>query len=152
MPDVTIAPSDEACQAIVDRINAGTTYTLPVPATYGRVIFADMETITGFSCDVVHLSEQQLNETLDAEDSTQHTLMVWVRDKLPDQLPATIAARMLIFRQIFQQLNTYRNPSQRVTVWQCGDDDETNPDKELLEESNLFEAGLRLVVEVKPPA
>jgi hypothetical protein len=59
---------------------------------------------------------------------------------------------MLIFRQIFQQLNTYRNPSQRVTVWQCGDDDETNPDKELLEESNLFEAGLRLVVEVKPPA
>jgi hypothetical protein len=69
MPDVTIAPSDEACQAIVDRINAGTTYTLPVPATYGRVIFADMETITGFSCDVVHLSEQQLNETLDAEDS-----------------------------------------------------------------------------------
>ena len=154
---VTIAPEDEACQAIVARINAGSggTYTLPQAATYDYQLVDEMAGVTGLRVDVIHQDASQLNETLDTEDRSTHYLMIWVRAKLSTVTPATIAAKMLILRQIYQQVNNYNTSNGLVKVWDCGYTDTTdpnreeNPSKKLLLEHGFFKAFIKLRVEVE---
>jgi hypothetical protein len=157
MNNATIDPSDEARQAIVDRINTATTFSLLIPADYGRIIIDELEEITCLQVDVVHQDQTQLNETLDIEDRSSHFLIVWVREKLPDIEKETLKQRMLILRQVFQRLNNFNSADGRVKVWDCGYTDtsdpnrEENPSKSLLLLSHFFKAFVKLRVEVEAP-
>ena len=152
MGNVTIAPSDEACQALVAWINAGGAYTLPSPCTYSYLTVEELGDVTALTVDVTHVSGKQLNDSLSREDPSEQTLIVWVRDKLPSQAVAEIAARNLIFQQIYQRVNAYRVTSNRVMVRQCGYDDVENPDKDLIPTQLLYKAGITVKAEVRAPA
>ena len=84
---VTMAPSTEAMQAIVARINSATTYCLAVVAEYRETLVDPLEEITDLRCDVVSESEEQLVETLATEDRTSHVLRIWLRKKLDNLTP-----------------------------------------------------------------
>lgn len=146
---VTIAPSVEACQAIADRINAGTTYCLPVKAEVADVLVDRMETDSRvWLVDVIHEEEQQLEETLSAEDPTSHEIRVWVRSRVRQNDTEQTAALKLILRQIFQQLNTHSDASSRVKLWESEVDGSEIPNKAMLREQGIFSASLTLRVEV----
>ena len=115
---VTTAPATEACIAIRDRINSGTTYTLDRLAEYSRLEVNPLEEISELQIDVVAVSEEQLSETLDSEDRTSHRIAIWMRDKLLDLEPETIDAKCLIARQVFQRLLNFRSANGRVQVWE----------------------------------
>ncbi|MES2788130.1 MAG: hypothetical protein V4719_00815 [Planctomycetota bacterium] len=151
MADVTIAPSDEACQALVAWINAGDKYTLPAPSAYSYLTIEELGDVTQLQVDVTHVSAIQLSDSLDGEDPSVHTIIVWVRDKLPTKATAEIAVRNLIFQQIYQRVNGYRFPANRVKVRECGYDDVENPDRDLIETQLLFKAGITIKAEVSPP-
>lgn len=152
MGAVAIAPSDEACQALVAWINGGGAYTLPTPSSYSYLAVEDLAEATALTVDVTHVSGKQLQESLAIEDPSEHTLIVWVRDKLTSAEVTEVAARNLIFQKIFQRINAYRITSNRVMVRQCGYDDVENPDRDLIKNQLLFQAGITVKVEVKPPA
>ncbi len=148
---VTTAPADEACLSLVDRINEGTgTYALNLLATYERVAVDRAEEVSGLRVDVLHESEQDLNETLDVEQRTSHEISVYIREKLPDLQPETLAARALVVRQIFQRVNQFNSSDQRVKVWDCNRDKRMDPDKNLLRKLRMFVARIVLRVEVEP--
>lgn len=148
---VTTAPADEACLALVDRINEGVgAYALNVLATYERVAVDRLEEISGLRVDVLHESERDLSESLDVEQRTSHEISVYIREKLPDLQPETIAARALIVRQIFQRVNEFNSADGRVKVWECNRDKRMDPDKGLLRRLRLFVARVVLRVEVEP--
>lgn len=147
---VATAPSAEACQAIVDRINSGSgiTYTLPSAATYTRELTEDLTDPSELEVTVVHDRQTDLQKRLDVEDLTSHAMRVVVRKKLDGgYAQADVDALELITRQIFQRLNEYR--SGRVSVWDCGVADDIAPDKRLLRQANLYEATIPMRVEVE---
>lgn len=154
---VTIAPSTEACQALVDRINDGTDYALDFVAEYSRVEINPLEEISGRRVDVVHIDEKQLNETFDVEDRTSHTIIVWIREKLTDLSPEQLDPLCLVVRQIFQRLNTndtsnaggWDSADGRVRVWEIDEETRMVPDKSLLRQAGLFVAKIVLRVEVE---
>lgn len=152
MGAVTIAPSDEACQALVAWINSGGAYTLPSACTYSYSTVDELGDVTELLVDVTHVSGKQLQESLSPEDPSEHTLIVWLRDKLPDASTTEVAARNLIFQQLYQRINAYRVSGNRVMVRACGYDDVENPDRDLIRTQLLFRAGVTVKVEVKPPA
>ncbi len=151
MGDVTIAPCDEACEAIVARINSATTYTLPQPAEYLPVVIDQLEEVDGLRVDVVHEFEQDLQETLDIEDRTSHIIRIWIRDKLPDDSIAEVKSRNLIVRQIWQRVNNFHSANGRVKVWDIGKNRGEIPGKLMLVEAGFYKAYIELRVEVEPP-
>jgi hypothetical protein len=146
---VAVAPSTEACQALVDHINAGTAYALDVLASYSRVEINPLQMIDGRRVDVVHVDETQLNRTLAIEDSTSHKIVIWIREKLQDREPETIDALCLLVRQIYQRVNNFTSDDRRVTVWETDEETRMTPDKSLLNQSGLFVASIVLRVEVE---
>ena len=146
---VSKAPSTEAMQAIVDRINSGITYEFDVVATYSEQIIDPMEEITQLRVDVVSESEEQLNETLDIEDRTNHVLMIWIRKKVQTLSNAEIDPLKLLARQIFQRVNDYDTPDGRVKVWEAETDSKQCPDKSLLRQLRMFVASITLRIEVE---
>jgi hypothetical protein len=146
---VTIAPSTEAMQAIVARINSATTYCLAVVAEYRETLVDPLEEITDLRCDVVSESEEQLVETLATEDRTSHVLRIWLRKKLDNLTPDEIDPLKLLFRQIFQRVNNYDTTDRRVTVWECDIEPKEVPLKDFLQQAGLFVASIVLRVEVE---
>lgn len=146
----TIAPSVEATQAIIDRINTGTVYELEIVAQRQEVVVDHLEEVNELRVDVVHEEETQLEETLDEEDRTSHEIRVYVRSKVPDRTPDQIDPLKLLTRQIFQQVNEYDSTNGRVKVWQCDIEPRQAADKELLRQHGIFVAAIMLRVEVEP--
>lgn len=145
---VTIAPSAEACLALVDRINSGTAYSLDRVAKYSRVEVSPLEEIRHLEIDVVAVDEEQLSETLDIEDRTSHKIAIWIRDKLPDLQPETIDELCLLVRQIFQRVNNFDSADGRVRVWEVDKGTRMTPDKDRLNTMHLFDAVVMLWVRV----
>lgn len=146
----TIAPSVEAGQAIVDRINAATTYALEVVAQRQEVIVDHLEEVNELRVDVVHEEETELEDTLNVEDRTSHEIRIYVRSKVSDMTPDSIDPLKLLTRQIFQQVNNYDSPDGRVKVWQCDVEPRQAADKELLRQHGVFVAAIMLRAEVEP--
>lgn len=145
---VTIAPATEACQALVDQINAGTAYVLEREAAYSRVEVDPLEEIDGLRIDVVAVEETQLNETLAVEDRSSHKIAVWIRAKLDDVQPETLDALALLVRQVYQRVNNFSSADRRVKVWETDEETRMNPDKVLLNQHRLFVVAIVLRVEV----
>ena len=146
---VTIAPSVEAMQAIVDRINTGETYCLDLAAKRSETLVDPLEEISELRCDVVSESEEQLVETLDVEDRTSHIIRIWLRKKLSYITPDEIDPLKLLFRQLFQRVNNYDTTDGRVKVWECEVDSKEVPIKDFLQQAGLFVASVVLRVEVE---
>lgn len=146
---VTVAPSSEACTALVDRINAGTAYALDRVVAYSRVEVSSVEELDSLQIDVVAVDETQLSETLALEDRSSHKIAIWIRDKLPDKQPETIDARCLLARQIFQRVNNWDSDDGRVRVWQADEETQLSPNKDFLHQFNAFVAVIVLRVEVE---
>lgn len=149
---VTIAPSEEACQAIVDRINTGTTYPLIFSATYTENLTEDVEELDALRVDVVPLNEIQLQETLSVEDRTEHEIAVEVRRKIKTTAQAEVANVKLTARKIYQRVNNFNSADGRVQVWECDYESNENPNKKLLADHQIFRSRLLLKVRVSPSA
>ena len=146
---VSKAPSTEAMQAIVSRINAGRAYQFDVAATYTEQLIDELEEFTELRVDVVSDSETQLNETLDVEDRTSHIIMIYVRKKVRTLDNDEIDRLKLLVRQIFQQVNDYDTTDQRVRVWEAETDPKQCPDKSILRQIRMFVASITLRIEVE---
>lgn len=146
---VTVAPSTEACLALVDRINAAMTFSLDVQAGYSRVEVNPLEEISERKVDVVHIEETQLNRTFDIEDPTSHKIAIWIREKVADKEPETLDALCLLVRQIFQRVNNWDSADRRVRVWETDEETRMTPDKSILNQLGLFVAVIMLRVEVE---
>lgn len=153
MAAVTRSPSTEAMSAIVDMLNSvkGGAFAFEVEATYSEQIIDPMEEIKELRVDVVSESEEQLNETLDIEDRTNHIIMIWVRKKVRTLSNDEIDPLKLFVRQIFQIVNNYDSPDKRVRVWEAETDPKQCPDKSLLRQIRMFVASITLRVEVEAP-
>ena len=146
----TLAPSTEAVNAIVARINAGTTYTLDLKAEARELIIDPTEEVTELRVDVCHESEQQLFETLDAVDNTQHAIRIWIRKKVADITPQELNPLRLLCRQILRQVDQYVTTDWRVRVWQAGFETQEVADKAVLYSQRMFVASISCEVQVKP--
>lgn len=146
----TLAPSTEAVNAIVARINAGTTYNLDLKAEARELIIDPTEEVTELRVDVCHESEQQLFETLDAVDNTQHAIRIWVRKKVADITPQELNPLRLLCRQILRQVDQYVTTDRRVRVWQAGFETQEVADKAVLYSQRMFVASISCEVQVKP--
>jgi len=146
----TLAPSTEAVNAIVARINAGTTYTLDLKAEARELIVDPTEEVTELRVDVCHESEQQLFEMLDAVDNTQHAIRIWIRKKVADITPQELNPLRLLCRQILRQVDQYVTTDWRVRVWQAGFETQEVADKAVLYSQRMFVASISCEVQVKP--
>jgi len=146
----TLAPSTEAVNAIVARINAGTTYNLDLKAESRELIIDPTEEVTELRVDVCHESEQQLFETLDAVDNTQHAIRIWIRKKVADITPQELNPLRLLCRQILRQVDQYVTTDWRVRVWQAGFETQEVADKAVLYSQRMFVASISCEVQVKP--
>lgn len=146
---VTIAPSVEASQAIVDAINDSSTYCLEVVAERLEMAVDPLEEVTTLRVDVVHETEEQLEETLDVEDRTSHQIRIWVRKKVSAVTPDELDPLKLLVRQLFQRVNNFNSADARVKVWQSEIEGNQVPDKEILKQTWLFVAVILLRVEVE---
>lgn len=146
---VTIAPATEAMQAIVDQINGGGAYDLPVAAKYLETTIDPLEEITSLRVDVVSEGEEQLNETLDIEDRTSHQIRVWIRKKVRPENQDQIDYLKLLHRQLFQRLNNFTSSDGRVEVWEIDNDAKEVPIKSIMQQLGVFAATLVMRVEVE---
>jgi hypothetical protein len=146
----TLAPSTEAVNAIVARINAGTAYNLDLKAEARELIIDPTEEVTELRVDVCHESEQQLFETLDALDNTQHAIRIWIRKKVADITPQELNPLRLLCRQILRQVDQYVTTDWRVRVWQAGFETQEVADKAVLYSQRMFVASISCEVQVKP--
>lgn len=147
---VTVAPSAEVCQAIVDRINAGSggQYTLATAATYYYQKTDALEaSTTAAQVDVIHEGERDLEDTLDIETRTSHDLRIWIRAKVSGRAPSDLNPLLLLLRKLFQQVNNYR--TSRVKVVEINGDDDDQPDKGFIRQTGLFSASILLRVELE---
>lgn len=149
---VSIAPSVESTQAIVDRINSGTAYELDIVAERVEQAVDPLEEVKTLRVDVVHETEEQLEETLDVEDRTSHEIRIWVRKKVSSVSNDDLDPLKLLVRQLFQRVNNFDSSSGRVKVWQCELEGKQVPDKDILQQAWLFVASIVLRVEVEPSA
>jgi hypothetical protein len=147
----TIAPADEACEALVARINAaGAAYTLPTAATYSYQEVEGLEEITGLRVDVVPISEKVLDQTLDGANYSSHQIRIVIRKQVTDTTPTTIKPLTLIRRQIFERLDNWDSSDKRVRVWDASIEDDESPSKVDLRDKQLYRASILLRVEVAP--
>jgi hypothetical protein len=144
---VSQAPSTEAMVAIVERINSGTAYALPVRVSYSETIDDYLDDIPDLRVDVCQEEEEQLSETLDVEDRTSHLIRVWVRQRTGTQ--EMVDAAKLIVRQVWQRVNNFNSSNGRVKVWECDLDPKEIPDKATLKQTGLFVVSMLLRVEVE---
>ena len=144
----TLAPSTEAVNAIVARINAGTAYNLDLKAEARELIVDPTEEVTELRVDVCHESEQQLFETLDSVDNTQHAIRIWVRKKVADITPQELNPLRLLCRQILRQVDQYVTTHWRVRVWQAGFETQEVADKAVLYSQRMFVASISCEVHV----
>jgi len=142
---LTIAPADEACQAIVDRINSGGEYSLSLDANYSRTEIDYLEELDRLRVDVVAVSETQPNDQLDASENSSHKIQVIIRSKTTSKDVQDLA---LIVRQVFLRLDNFNSSDRRVCVWECDVEEKENPVKSLLNDANLFVSVVNLRVEV----
>lgn len=142
---LTISPADEACQAIVNRINSGTDYRLSFDAKYSRTEIDRLEEIDRTRVDVVAVTETQPNNQLDAMENSSHKIQVVIRSKLFGKDVSDLA---LFVRQLFLRLDNFNSTDRRVCVWECDVDEKENPDKSFLNDANLFVSSINLRVEV----
>lgn len=149
MSAVTIDPSVEACIALVDRINSGTTYHRDVTAIYSEQLVDPLEEIDGLRIDVASEESETLDETLDVENRSSHQIRVWLRAKVEDFEADTIKPLKLLFSQLFQRLNNFDSSDRRVRVFDCNNAPQETPDKTTLRNAGLFVASLLLRVEVE---
>ena len=149
---VTIAPSVEATDAIVARINATTTYALEVVAVAADNLIDPMEQVSGLRVDVCHQDEEQLVETLDVEDRTSHEIRIWIRSHAGTQTADEMNPLKLIVRQIWQQINNFNSSNGRVKVWECDIENKQIPDKGILNQVGMFVVAILLRVEVEASA
>ena len=146
----TMAPSTEAVNAIVARINAATTYNLDLKAEARELIVDPTEEVTELRVDVCHESEQQLFETLDSVDNTQHAIRIWIRKKVADITPQELNPLRLLCRHILRQVDQYVTTDWRVRVWQAGFETQEVADKAVLYSQRMFVASISCEVQVKP--
>ena len=146
----TLAPSTEALQAIAARVNAGTAYTLDVKAEARELAVDPLEEVTELRVDVCHESEQQLFETIDAVDNTQHALRIWIRKKVAAITAEEIEPLRLLCRQILRQVDQYATTDWRVRVWRAGFETQEVADKAMLYSQRMFVASITCEVQVKP--
>jgi len=146
---VTISPSTEACEALVAQINAGTLYTLHVAAVIAEQFSDDQQDMDELAVDVVTLDSEQLEETLDLEDRSTHTIGIEVRKRLENDDQVYVDDLKLTVQQIFQRVNNFRSTAGRVRVWNVADVKNENPNKQLLAEGLVFRSRLTLRVEVE---
>ena len=145
----TIAPADEACEALVTRINAGgAAYTLDVPAEYSYQEVDCLEEITGLRVDVVPISEKVLNERLDGNNWSSHQIRILIRKQVADVTPTTVKPLTLLRRQIFERLDNWDSTDKRVKVWEASIEDDESPSKPDLRDKQLYRASILLRVEV----
>ena len=146
---ITIDPSIEACQALVERINSGSYCIAFQDAEYLEEIIDPLENITNHvSVSVVPVTEEQLNETLAVTDATSHEIRVYVRSKLSNIEPRAIDDLKKFTTQIRERCNDYDTSDNRVRVWGCDEDAKQKPDKDALKERGVFVASIILRVEV----
>lgn len=146
---ITIAPADEACQAIVTLINSSNTFTLEIQAHYSRMEIDRLEEINELRVDVVAIAENQLQERLDFNDNTSLLIDVLVRKKLANKTEE-IPDLSILCRQIAALLNNWNSTDRRIQVWECDPEMKERPDKKLLNDANLFYSTIHLRVEVQP--
>lgn len=145
-----LAPSDEACIALVARINSGTDYVLDVDATYSREIVEPLEEIDGIRVDVVADTEVGQSDRLDGLDTSLQTIRVWVRAKMSDQLNETYQDLALLRKQIVDRLDNWDSSDRRVRVWDSENDELEQPLKAAARQMGLFVACVILQVQVQP--
>jgi hypothetical protein len=142
---LTISPADEACQAIVARVNSGGEYSLALDARYSRTEIDYLEELDRLRVDVVAVSETQPNDQLDANENSSHNIQVSIRSKTTSKDVQDLA---LIVRQVFLRLDNFDSPDRRVSVWECDIEEKENPVKSLLNDANLFVSVVNMRVEV----
>ncbi len=145
---VSIAPADEACLALVDRINAGTAYILDVEAKYSRFLVDPLEEIDGLRVDLAHDVEQVQHDRLDGLDNSLHTIRVWIRAKLPDDEPESVQSFAYLRKQLVDRLDNWNSSDRRVQVWDTENEEIEQPMKDQLRQKGLFVACVVLHVQV----
>ena len=146
---ITIAPADEACQALVTLLNASSGFVLDIAAHYSRMEIDRLEEINELRVDVVAISENQLHERLDFGDTTSLLIDVVIRKKVIDK-EIEVPDLSLLCRQIAAVLNNWNSPDRRVQVWECDPEEKERPDKKLLNDASLFLSTIHLRIEVQP--
>lgn len=146
---LTQAPEDEAVDAIVTRINAGTSYTLPAAAVAVEFPKVANEDISTLVVEVASDGEQTLAETLNpAEDRKLIIVRVYIRKKVANAEPSTLAATKLIVSQITEWLDLYMGS--RVKVWAVDQEFDKKTSVELLDQSGIFAATIAVRCTVEP--
>ncbi len=146
----TQSPIDEACAALVERINTGTEYSLALDATYSEVRVDPLELIDCLRVDVVYGTGKQLQETLDKSDNSSHSIVVWIRSPLPQKHANELSELNYLAWQIKQRLDDWNSSDRRVQVWECGVSEIPRATKDLLRASQLYASRIQLRVEVLP--
>lgn len=146
---LTVAPSTEACAALIERINTGAAYALDRDAKYSRNEITAIEEIDGLEVDVIPLETRPLRRMLNEDDYTSLRVAVWIRKKLTDREAETLDAAALLALQIYARLNNYSTTDRRVRVWEVDDETDLEPNKEYLQRFNLFWVKLVFRVEVQ---
>ena len=147
---VTKAPSVEAAEAIKARLESGGAYTLETPVQYVE-LFDDRQEVDlrQLRVDVVPETEQQLEETLDLEDRTEHFVRVHIRKRVGKAESTQVPALKLITRQIWQHLNDHK--TDRVTIWNVAAESAEVPRKDELRQGNFITSlVVRCEVEASP--
>jgi hypothetical protein len=146
----TVSPSTEACEAIRDRINSGEDYTLEVRAQVAEEIAEDLQDLRQLRVDVIQETEEQLEETLDLQDNTSHSIRVWIRKKLDTTTQDEIEQLKLLRRQIELRLLNYVTTDWRVRVWEVSRTQAPIIDRSGLHQDRSFIASIVCRVEVVP--
>lgn len=146
----TLAPEDEACTALVDRINTGTDYALAIDAKYTRVLVDPLEEIESLRVDVVHDTAGGERERLDGLDESRHTIRVWIRDNLEGETPEAWQQAALLRTQLLARLDNWDSSDRRVRVWNAENEELEQPVKEMARKLGLFIASIVLDVRVEP--
>jgi hypothetical protein len=146
----SVSPSTEACEAIRDRINSGEDYTLEVRAQVAEEIAEDLQDLRQLRVDVIQEAEEQLEETLDLQDNTSHSIRVWIRKKLDTTTQDEIEQLKLLRRQIELRLLNYVTTDWRVRVWEVSRSQSPIVERDMLHQDRSFVASILCRVEVKP--
>lgn len=146
----TLSPSTEACEAIRDRINSGTDYTLEVRAEVHEEVTDDLKDLRQLRVDVVQETEEQLQETIDLQDNTSHQIRVHIRYKLQTTGQDEIEQLKLLRRQIALRLLNYATTDWRVRVWEVDTGQAPIVERDQLHQDRSFIASVLVRAEVKP--
>ena len=146
----TLSPSTEACEAIRNRINSGTDYTLEVRAEVRDEITEDLKDLRQLRVDVCQESEEQLFETIDLQDNTSHQIRVWIRKKLDTTTQDELEQLKLLKRQIELRLLNYATDDWRVRIWDVSNTQAPLMERDMFHQDRSFVASILCRVEVKP--